>query len=91
MLIEGARSRPDDQVTPEEEIRDPYVLEFLDLRDEYSETELEAALIRHLEGFLLELGADSCFVGRQRRLRIGDEWFRVDLVFYHRRLRCLDG
>ncbi|MGH8578412.1 MAG: PDDEXK nuclease domain-containing protein, partial [Gammaproteobacteria bacterium] len=72
-----------------EEIKDPYVLEFLGLKDEYSETDLEAALIRHLESFLLELGGDFCFAGRQRRLRIGDEWYRVDLVFYHRRLRCL--
>lgn len=76
-------------MSAEEEVKDPYVLEFLGLRDEYSETDLEAALIRHLESFLLELGGDFCFAGRQKRLRIGDEWFRVDLVFYHRRLRCL--
>lgn len=46
-------------------------------------------MIYHLGAFLLELGGDFCFIGRQRRLRIGDEWYRVDLVFYHRRLRCL--
>ena len=62
---------------------------FLDLKDEYSESDLEEALIRHLESFLLELGHDFAFVGRQRRLRIDDEWYRVDLVFFHRRLRCL--
>jgi predicted nuclease of restriction endonuclease-like (RecB) superfamily len=89
MLAKGARPQPGDAISPEEEVKDPYVLEFLGLRDEYSETDLEAALIQHLEGFLLELGGDFCFVGRQRRLRIGDEWYRVDLVFYHRRLRCL--
>jgi len=89
MLAKGARPQPGDVISPEEEVKDPYVLEFLGLRDEYSETDLEAALIRHLETFLLELGGDFCFVGRQRRLRIGDEWYRVDLVFYHRRLRCL--
>jgi len=89
MLKKGTRPQPEDAVAPEEEIKDPYVLEFLGLRDEYSETDLEAALIHHLESFLLELGGDFCFVGRQRRLRIGDEWYRVDLVFYHRRLRCL--
>ena len=89
MLKKGARPRPEDTHTPEEEIRDPYVLEFLGLKDEYSEGDLEEALTRHLEAFLLELGSDFCFVGRQRRLRIGDDWFRVDLVFYHRRLRCL--
>ena len=59
------------------------------LKDEYSENALEEALIHHLETFLLELGGDFCFVGRQKRLRIGTEWYRVDLVFYHRRLRCL--
>lgn len=89
MLEKGASPRPEDALTPEEEIKDPYVLEFLGLQDEYSETELEQALIRHLESFLLELGGDFCFIGRQKRLRIGDEWYRVDLVFFHRRLRCL--
>lgn len=89
MLTKGARPQSGDVVSPEEEVKDPYVLEFLGLRDEYSETDLEAALIRHLETFLLELGSDFCFIGRQRRLRIGDEWYRVDLVFYHRRLHCL--
>ena len=89
MLEKGSIPRPEDAVTPEEEIKDPYVLEFLGLEDEYSETDLEAALIHHLESFLLELGGDFCFIGRQKRLRIGDEWYRVDLVFYHRRLRCL--
>jgi hypothetical protein len=64
-------------------------LEFLNLKDEYSESELENALIQHLETFLLELGDDFAFVGRQRRLRIDDEWYRVDLVFFHRVLRCL--
>jgi hypothetical protein len=46
-------------------------------------------LILHLESFLLELGGDFAFIGRQRRLRIGDEWYRVDLLFFHRKLRCL--
>jgi len=89
MLKKGARGHAEDAVTAEDEVKDPYVLEFLGLQDEYSETDLEQALIRHLESFLLELGGEFCFVGRQKRLRIGDEWFRVDLVFYHRRLRCL--
>ena len=89
MLRKGEKAGPDDAITPEEEIKDPFVLEFLDLKDEYSESDLEEALIRHLETFLLELGDDFTFVGRQRRLRIDDEWFRVDLVFFHRRLRCL--
>lgn len=69
--------------------RDPFVLEFLNLKDEYSETDLEEALLSHLVEFLLELGDDFAFVSKQRRLRLDDTWFRVDLVFYHRRLRCL--
>ena len=64
-------------------------MEFLGLKDEYSESDLEEALILHLEKFLLELGNDFAFVGRQRRLRIGHEWFRVDLLLFHRPLRCL--
>jgi len=89
MLAKGAKPQPGDAVSADEEIRHPLVLEFLGLRDEYSETELEAALIQHLETFLLELGNDFAFIGRQRRLRIDDEWYRVDLLFFHRRLRCL--
>ncbi len=89
MLHKGSKARPEDRLTPEEEIKDPYVLEFLGLKDEYSESDLEEALIRHLEAFLLELGGDFAFVARQKRLRIGGEWYRVDLVFFHRRLRCL--
>ncbi len=89
MLTKGQKAQPEDRVLPEEEIKDPFVLEFLDLKDEYSEKDLEDALIKHLETFLMELGGDFCFMSRQRRLRIGDEWYKVDLLFYHRRLRCL--
>ncbi|MFH1680173.1 MAG: PDDEXK nuclease domain-containing protein [Candidatus Eisenbacteria bacterium] len=89
LLAKGAAAKRGDAVAPEEEVKDPYVLEFLDLKDEYAESDLEEALIRHLEAFLLELGGDFCFIGRQKRLRIGDEWYRVDLLFFHRRLRCL--
>jgi predicted nuclease of restriction endonuclease-like (RecB) superfamily len=89
MLTKGARARPEDHMPPEEEIKDPYVLEFLGLKDEYSETDLEAALVAKLEAFLLELDSDFTFVGRQRRLRVGDAWYRIDLLFFHRRLRCL--
>jgi predicted nuclease of restriction endonuclease-like (RecB) superfamily len=89
MLSKGAQPTTEDVVLPEEEIKDPFVLEFLDLKDEYSENDLEDALIRHIESFLLELGNDFAFLGRQRRLRIGDQWFRIDLLFFHRRLSCL--
>lgn len=89
MLVKGAVARPEDAVTPDDAIKDPYVLEFLNLKDEYSESDLEAALIQRLEDFLLELGEGFTFVGRQRRLRIDQTWYRVDLLFYHRKLRCL--
>ncbi|MGE8637986.1 MAG: PDDEXK nuclease domain-containing protein [Achromobacter sp.] len=89
MLEKGETAAPGDTLTPEQAIKDPFVLEFLDLKDEYSESDLEDALIQHLADFLLELGDDFAFVGRQRRLRIDDSWFRVDLLFFHRRLKCL--
>jgi predicted nuclease of restriction endonuclease-like (RecB) superfamily len=89
MLEKSEKSESGDVVTPEEAIKDPFVLEFLDLKDEYSESDLEEGLIRRLTDFLLELGDDFAFVGRQRRLRLDDTWFRIDLVFFHRRLRCL--
>ncbi len=89
MLEKAENSEPSNLVTPEEAIKDPFVLEFLDLKDEYSESDLEEALIQRLTDFLLELGDDFAFLGRQRRLRIDDTWFRIDLVFFHRRLRGL--
>ncbi|HAT2417376.1 TPA: DUF1016 domain-containing protein [Aeromonas hydrophila] len=89
MLVKGAVAKPEDAVTPDDAIKDPYVLEFLNLKDEYSESDLEAALIQRLEDFLLELGEGFTFVGRQRRLRIDQTWYRVDLLFFHRKLRCL--
>jgi len=89
VLGKNTKRKSGEAINPEEEFRDPYVLEFLDLKDEYSENDLEEALTLRLQHFLLELGADFAFVGRQKRLRIDDVWYRVDLVFFHRRLRCL--
>ena len=89
MLTKEGEPREGDVTSPEAEIKDPFVLEFLNLKDEYSENDLEEGLIRHIESFLLELGNDFAFLGRQRRLRIGDQWFRIDLLFFHRRLSCL--
>ena len=89
LLRQGEQAAPGDALTAEEAFRDPFVLEFLNLKDDYSESEFEEALLQHLADFLLELGDDFAFVGRQRRLRLDDTWFRVDLLFFHRRLRCL--
>lgn len=89
MLARGQETKQEDVVTLQDEVRDPYLLEFLNLKDEYSESELEEALIRHLEWFLLELGNGFTFVARQKRIRIGDEWYRIDLLLFHRRLKSL--
>ena len=89
MLRKGGETDEGDLVTLDEEIKDPLILEFLNLKDEYSEHDLEDELIHKLEDFLLEIGTDFAFMGRQKRLRIGDEWYRIDLLFFHRRLRCL--
>jgi predicted nuclease of restriction endonuclease-like (RecB) superfamily len=73
---------------PEDEIKDPYILEFLGLKDVYHETDLEEAIINNIEDFLLELGSGFAFIGRQHRLQIGNNNYYIDLVFYHRILRC---
>ena len=89
LLAAGAKARREDAVSVEEEIKSPYILEFLNLRDDYAESDLEDALVRHLEAFLLELGNDFTFVARQKRIRVGKQWYRMDLLLFHRRLRCL--
>lgn len=89
LMARGQAPQPEDAVSVEEEIRDPYLLEFLNLKDEYSENDLEEALIRHMEWFLLEMGTVFTFVARQKRIRIGNSWYRIDLLLYHRGLRCL--
>jgi predicted nuclease of restriction endonuclease-like (RecB) superfamily len=89
LLTTGAKARPEDAVSAEEEIKSPYVLEFLNLRDDYAESDLEDALVRHLEAFLLELGNDFTFVARQKKILVGKQWYRIDLLLFHRRLRCL--
>ncbi len=75
---------------PEDVVRDPYILEFLGIPENYrlSEQELENKLIDHLQTFLLELGKGFTFVGRQFRITLDNRHYRVDLVFYHRILRC---
>ncbi len=77
------------QVTPDLVFRDPYMLDFLGLPDGYSERDLEAAILREMERFLLELGAGFTFVARQKRISVGADDFYLDLLFYHRHLRRL--
>ena len=76
--------------TPADFVKDPYVLEFLGLPEaaRWRESDLEAALVERLQQFLLELGKDLFFVARQKRITVDGDHFWVDLVFYHRALRC---
>jgi len=79
----------DGRVTPETVFRDPYFLDFLGLKGAYSERDLEAAILREMETFLLEMGAGFTFVARQKRMSVGRDDFHLDLLFYHRLLRRL--
>jgi predicted nuclease of restriction endonuclease-like (RecB) superfamily len=81
--------REEDKLTPDLVFRDPYFLDFLGLRDTYSERDLETAILRELEAFILELGIGFSFVARQKRITVDDEDYYLDLLFYHRRLRRL--
>lgn len=81
--------REEDRLTPDLVFRDPYVLDFLRLRDTYSEQDLESALLREIESFLLELGTGFAFVERQKRITLDGDDYHLDLLFYHRRLRRL--
>lgn len=81
--------RAEDKLTPDLVFRDPYILDFLGLKDTYAEKDVEAAILREVEAFILELGAGFCFVTRQKRMQIDDEDHYLDLLFYHRKLRRL--
>ena len=86
---ELAQLRSDDQLSPDLVFRDPYVLDFLGLKDRYLEKDLEEAILRELETFLLELGNGFAFLARQQRIQIDSDDFYLDLLFYHRRLKRL--
>jgi predicted nuclease of restriction endonuclease-like (RecB) superfamily len=77
------------RMTPDMVFRDPYLLDFLGLKGAFSEKDLESAILREMERFLLELGSGFSFVGRQKRMSIGKDDFYLDLLFYHRFLRRL--
>ncbi len=86
---ELAALRDEDRLTPDLVFRDPYFLDFLGLKDTYAEKDLEAAILRELEAFILELGTGFAFVARQKRITIDGEDYYLDLLFYHRILRRL--
>lgn len=77
------------QVGPALVLKDPYILDFLDLKDHYLERDFEDAILRELESFLLELGAGFSFVARQKRIQLDGEDFYIDLLFYNRKLKRL--
>jgi len=76
-------------LTPDLVLQDPYILDFLGLADSYSERDLESALLRDIERFLLELGTGFAFVERQKRITVDSDDYYIDLLFFHRRLRRL--
>jgi predicted nuclease of restriction endonuclease-like (RecB) superfamily len=86
---ELAALREEDKLTPDLVFRDPYFLDFLGLKDTYAEKDIEAAILRDLESFILELGAGFTFVARQKRITVDNEDYHIDLLFYHRKLRRL--
>jgi len=86
---ELAALRDEDKLTPDLVFRDPYFLDFLGLQDAYSEKDLESAILRELERFILELGVGFAFVARQKRITVDNEDYYIDLLFYHRKLRRL--
>lgn len=81
--------RDEDKLSPDLVFRDPYILDFLGLKDTYAEKDIEAAILREMEAFILELGAGFSFVARQKRITVDHEDYYLDLLFYHRKLRRL--
>ena len=86
---ELAALRSEDKLTPDLVFRDPYILDFLGLKDTYAEKDLEAAILREIEAFILELGTGFAFLERQKRIQVDSEDYYLDLLFYHRGLRRL--
>jgi len=86
---ELAALRDEDRLTPDLVFRDPYFLDFLGLKDTYSEKDLETAILREMESFILELGAGFSFVARQKRITLDNEDYYLDLLFFHRKLKRL--
>ena len=89
MQAEISHLRSGGQMSPDMVFRDPYMLDFLGLSEGYNERDLETAILREMEHFLLELGAGFTFVARQKRITVGSDDFYLDLLFYHRHMRRL--
>ena len=89
LVTELTALREQGELSPNLVLKDPYILDFLGLQDRYLEKDLEDAILRELENFLLELGSGFSFVARQKRLQIDNDDFYIDLLFYNRRLKRL--
>jgi predicted nuclease of restriction endonuclease-like (RecB) superfamily len=87
--MELRRLRREDELTPDLVFRDPYLLDFLGLQDTFDEKDVEAAILREMEAFILELGVGFCFAARQKRMQIDGRDYYLDLLFYHRKLKRL--
>lgn len=81
--------RAEQTISPDLVFRDPYFLDFLGLADTYSEKDLETSIIAELQRFIAEMGSDFAFLARQKRITIDNRDYYIDLLFYHRRLKCL--
>ena len=81
--------REEKQLSPDLIFRDPYFLNFLGLSDKYLEHDLESSILAELQRFIIEMGNDFAFLARQKRITIDNRDYRIDLLFYHRRLKCL--
>jgi predicted nuclease of restriction endonuclease-like (RecB) superfamily len=81
--------RKEQKISPDLVFRDPYFLDFLGLSDTYSEKDLETAIVVELQHFITEMGTDFAFMARQKRITIDNRDYYIDLLFYHRRLKCL--
>ena len=81
--------RNEQKLSPDLVFRDPYFLDFLGLSDKYSEKDLETSIVAELQGFIIEMGSDFAFMARQKRITIDNRDYKIDLLFYHRRLKCL--
>lgn len=89
VIAAGIDRLRDGQMSPDIVFRDPYLLDLLGLKGAFSERDLESAILREIEGVLLELGSGFAFVARQKRMSVGKDDFHLDLLFYHRHLRRL--
>jgi len=86
---ELAALREEDRLTPDLVFRDPYFLDFLGLKDTFSEKDLESSILREMESFILELGVGFSFIARQKRVTVDNEDYYLDLLFFHRKLKRL--